>query len=158
MKSPIVLALVAILAFAALSASAAERECRPSLSNMYHCPDKSARASKSTETSQPTSRTCRPSLSNLWTCPGTSERGGPPPRKRAAPAPYERQTYANQYTTEARARSHCGDGTVVWANNSSHIYHFRGTAYYGATKSGGYMCEPDAISAGIRAAKNEPHP
>jgi hypothetical protein len=31
-------------------------------------------------------------------------------------------------------------------------------AYYGATKSGGYMCEPDAISAGIRAAKNEPHP
>lgn len=140
MKSPIVLALVATLAFAAFSASAAERECRPSLSNMYHCPDKSAPA-----TSQPTS-------------PGTSERGGPPPRKRAAPAPYERQTYANQYTTETSARSHCVNETVVWANNRSHIYHFRGTAYYGATKSGGYMCESDAISAGIRAAKNEPHP
>jgi len=55
MKSLIVLALVATLAFAAFSASAAERECRPSLSNMYHCPDKSAPASKSTETSQPTS-------------------------------------------------------------------------------------------------------
>jgi hypothetical protein len=138
MKSPIVLALVAILTFAAFSASAAERECRPSLSNMYHCPDKSAPASKGTETSQPTSPA--------------------PPRRRVAPAPYERQTYANQYATETSARSHCLNETVVWANNRSHIYHFRGTAYYGATKSGGYMCESDAISAGIRAAKNEPHP
>jgi len=145
MKSLIVLALVATLAFAAFSASAAERECRPSLSNMYHCPDKSAPASKSTETSQPTS-------------PATPERGAPPPRKRAAPAPYERQTYANQYTSETGARSHCVNETVVWANNRSHIYHFPGTAYYGATKTGGYMCESDAISAGIRAAKNEPHP
>jgi len=161
MKSPIVLALAAILAVSISSANAAERECRPSLSNMYHCPDKSTGSSKSTESNRPKSRTCRPSLSNLWTCPDTSTATRAeklPPRKRVAPAPYESPTEANQYTSEARARSHCFTDTVVWANTRSHIYHFSGATYYGGTKVGAYMCEADAISAGMRAAKNEPHP
>jgi hypothetical protein len=67
-------------------------------------------------------------------------------------------TGANQYSTEAQAKARCSSGTVVWANLSSKIYHFAGHKSYGHTKSGAYMCESDAVSQGIRAAKNEKHP
>jgi hypothetical protein len=38
------------------------------------------------------------------------------------------------------------------------IYHFSGNKAYGKTKTGAYMCEQDATSQGIWAAKNEKHP
>ena len=47
---------------------------------------------------------------------------------------------------------------MVRANIKSKIYHFEGTRSYGNTKSGAYMCERDANSAGMRATKNEKHP
>jgi hypothetical protein len=65
---------------------------------------------------------------------------------------------ANQYSSEGQARFRCGAGTVVWANLNSKIYHFAGHKDYGGTKSGAYMCEQDATSQGMRAAKNEKHP
>jgi hypothetical protein len=67
-------------------------------------------------------------------------------------------TGANQYQTEAQAKFRCGPGTVVWANTDSKIYHFSGNKAYGKTKTGAYMCEQDATSQGLRAAKNEKHP
>src|SRR5262249_38396441 len=67
-------------------------------------------------------------------------------------------TGANQYSTEGQARFRCGGGTVVWANLDSKIYHFTGHREYGKTKAGAYMCEQDATSQGMRAAKNEKHP
>ena len=65
---------------------------------------------------------------------------------------------ANQFTSEAQAKARCPTGTVVWANLKSKIYHFSGGRTYGHTKSGAYMCEQDAQSAGMRAAKNEKRP
>ena len=73
MKTPIALALLAILAFATSPAAAAERACRPSLSNGYHCPDASAPAKRPTQPTRTSGRACQPSLSNLWTCPDTSQ-------------------------------------------------------------------------------------
>jgi hypothetical protein len=67
-------------------------------------------------------------------------------------------TGANQYSTEGQARFRCGGGTVVWANLDSKIYHFTGHKEYGKTKAGAYMCEQDATTQGMRAAKNEKHP
>jgi hypothetical protein len=67
-------------------------------------------------------------------------------------------TGANQYSSEGQARFRCGAGTVVWANTDSKIYHFTGYKEYGKTKAGAYMCEQDATSQGMRAAKNEKHP
>lgn len=199
MKAPIAVALLAILAFATSPALAAERACRPSLSNAYHCPDKSAPEKRSTQKTTRSGRVCQPSLSNLWTCPDTSqprprsastsrpcrpslsngyscpssEGGGyaPPTKTTSTPergcrpslsngysCPGESQAGANQYTTETLARVHCPIGTVVWANTRSKIYHFHSTNDYGNTKAGAYMCEQDALAAGIRAAKNEKHP
>ena len=85
----------------------------------------------------------------------------PPARSSAQPAPAPAATAltgAYQYATEAQAKARCGSGTVVWANLNSKIFHFAGHKDYGNTKSGAYMCERDATSQGIRAAKNEKHP
>jgi hypothetical protein len=185
MKASVIVAVIALVALVCPPVSAAERACRPSLSNMYHCPGTSKPAPQPTER---TSNPCRPSLSNLWTCPGTSkaqqrtsratkpttaERNAPakPTRTTAAPergcrpslsngfkCPPASQTGENQYLTERQAWSHCPSDTVVWANTRSNIYHFHGTQNYGSTVAGAYMCEHDAIAEGMRAAKNERHP
>jgi hypothetical protein len=62
MKAPIILALSAILAVAAFQATAAERACRPSLSNAYHCPDTSAspKVTKPVEPSESRRRVVKP--------------------------------------------------------------------------------------------------
>jgi len=64
----------------------------------------------------------------------------------------------NEFAAEGQAKAHCPTGLVVWANLDSKIYHFSGHADYGHTKEGAYMCEKDAMSQGMRAAKNEKHP
>ncbi len=202
MRLPIALALLAIVAFAA-SPAAAERACRPSLSNLYHCPGTSAPATstpaaKTAPTASTSGRACKPSVSNLWTCPGSSQSqsksassgracrpslsngyscpgtssgsGGSlasnkasPPKRACRPSlsngyNCEGQAGADQYSTEMLAWTHCPNDTVVWANTASDIYHFRGTANYGTTKAGAYMCEQESRNAGMRAAKNEKHP
>ena len=86
MKTPIALALLAILAFATSPAAAVERACRPSLSNGYHCPDTSA--SQPRRRNESTDRPCRPSFSNGYSCPGTSSEGrGYAPSNRTASTP-----------------------------------------------------------------------
>jgi hypothetical protein len=77
---------------------------------------------------------------------------------RRAPSVTATPMGANQYASEAQAQRRCGTGTVVWANLDSNIYHFSTYKDYGSTKSGAYMCERDATSQGMRAAKNEKHP
>ena len=84
------------------------------------------------------------------TQPRTTTGAAPP----AATAP----TGANQYASEGQAKFRCMNGTVVWANLDSKIYHFSGNKTYGQTKSGAYMCERDATAQGMRAAKNEKRP
>ena len=76
----------------------------------------------------------------------------------AAPPAATAPTGANQYATEGQAKFRCVGGAVVWANLDSKIYHFSGNKTYGQTKAGAYMCERDAQSQGMRAAKNEKHP
>jgi hypothetical protein len=85
-----------------------------------------------------------------------------PAAKTAAPAPAPAAatapTGANEYQTEAQAKSRCPADTVVWVNLDSKIYHFAASRNYGKTKKGAYMCEKDALAQTFRAAKNEDHP
>jgi hypothetical protein len=96
--------------------------------------------------------------------PAPAPTAGPPPARPATPpistarpAP-STPARANQFATEAQAKSRCSSDTVVWVNLTSKIYHFSGTKNYGNTKNGAYMCEGDTAAAGMRAAKNETHP
>ena len=100
------------------------------------------------------------------TAPAPSTRAVTPtaaPAKRTAPVaapvrPSAAPTGAGQYATEAEAKAHCPSDMVVWANLTSKIFHFSASKSYGKTKRGAYMCEKDAASGGIRAAKNEKRP
>jgi hypothetical protein len=82
----------------------------------------------------------------------------PPPTAGSPPNVAASPVGANEFSTEAQAKTRCPADTVVWATLTSKIYHFGGTRFYGNTKHGAYMCERDAAAAGIRAAKNETHP
>lgn len=85
--------------------------------------------------------------------PPTQRAPAQPPAPRAAP-----QTSAGQYKTEGEAKQHCPRDTVVWANTSSHVYHFAGNKDYGKTKQGAFMCRQESDRAGFQAAKNEKAP
>lgn len=51
---------------------------------------------------------------------------------------------------------HCtADNPTVWVNTSSHVYHMKGSPYYGNTKHGKYMCKRSAIAAHNHEAKDE---
>lgn len=102
----------------------------------------------------------KPKMAPPTAAPAKSTKTEPKMAPAAAPAARSSSgaTGANQYTTEAQAKARCGSGTVVWANLNSKIFHFAGHKDYGNTKSGAYMCESDATSQGMRAAKNEKHP
>jgi hypothetical protein len=71
-------------------AMAAERACRPSLSNFYHCPDSNSPSAQ--PTTSPSSRTCHPSVSNFWTCPGNA------PSKKTTSARGCRPSLSNGYS------------------------------------------------------------
>lgn len=76
-----------------------------------------------------------------------------PKKKRASVAPK-----AGQFTTEAEAKASCPSDTVVWVNTSTKVYHYAGTASYGKTKRGAYVCEKNTAASGYHAAKREKKP
>ena len=177
--TPILFALCAVFVLAASPGSTEERPCRPSLSNLWHCPGDQNGTPKATP--KTTERACRPSLSNGYHCPGTvsAPQAAPPPKHTAhateracrpslsngfncGPVPKastQTQLGKDQYATEAQAAEHCRPrDVVVWANTSTGVYHYAGTHWYGNTKSGAYMCESDSVDDGLRHAKNEEQP
>ena len=46
-----------------------------------------------------------------------------------------------------------GGHGLVWVNTEKHVYHREGSRFYGTTKKGKYMTEPEAILTGNRAAR-----
>ena len=57
------------------------------------------------------------------------------------------------HSSEAEARKACADGSVVWVNSRSRIYHAAATRDYGKTRQGFYMCQAQAERSGFRAMK-----
>jgi hypothetical protein len=47
---------------------------------------------------------------------------------------------------------------VVWLNTDSNVFHLKGDRYFGTTKSGKYLCESQAVTAGGREAKKSVPP
>jgi hypothetical protein len=60
----------------------------------------------------------------------------------------------DQFDTESKAQQHCPADVVVWLNLPSGIYHYKGAKYYAHTKHGAFVCEKEAIGAGMRRSKD----
>ncbi len=96
----------------------------------------------------------------------TKRTQSPAPRPTNTASPSGDSTYSHmppgaapdEFATEASAKAHCRDATVVWVNTKSKVYHFAGTHNYGHTKEGAFMCETEAQAAGDRASETEKHP
>lgn len=56
---------------------------------------------------------------------------------------------------EERHQTQSSTGIRVWVNTSSRVYHCPGTRWYGATKSGKYLQEQDAVAQQYRAASGK---
>jgi hypothetical protein len=54
---------------------------------------------------------------------------------------------------EPQAQRHCPSDIVVWADAALHLYNVRGERWYGATKSGAYLCLREAEKAGYRSRR-----
>jgi len=58
------------------------------------------------------------------------------------------------FRSEQLAQQHCPADVVVWVNLPSGVYHFRGQRWYGATKSGAFVCKKEADGYGYQASRN----
>jgi hypothetical protein len=67
------------------------------------------------------------------------------------PAPAKKTPAA--FVPPANAAPGGGNG-LVWVNTSSKAYHKEGSKWYGKTKHGKYISEPDALKEGDHAAKD----
>jgi hypothetical protein len=77
----------------------------------------------------------------------------PPVTAPPTPAPATTAPPSTHFTTQAAAKSHCPDDTIVWATLSrARVFHVSGDRYYGKTRHGAYMCQTDAIKAGMHQA------
>jgi len=63
------------------------------------------------------------------------------------PAPRPMPTPATQQAPGAAPNK-------VWVNTASNVYHCPGDRYYGKTKAGKYMTEPEARGAGAHGVRN----
>ncbi len=119
-------------------------------------PPRTAPANPAAQAAAPANPQANPPATPRTATTATPQENATPPRSRRA---REAATpTAGQYATEAEAKGHCPDDTVVWANTRSKVYHFAGTRTYGKTRVGAYMCERDTVAAGIRSARNEKRP
>ena len=115
-------------------------------------------AAPPTSTTAPTAAPATPAPAPTAAAPGAKPAARPTSTARTVAVTPTNPVGANEFSTEAQAKTRCPTDTVVWVNLKSRVYHFSGTRFYGETKSGAYMCERDSLSEGMRAAKNETHP
>lgn len=70
-------------------------------------------------------------------------------------APVRASEPLDLFNSEAAARTHCGDDTVVWLDVPANAYSFKGQrGYGGSSRRGGYTCRNDADHAGNRARRD----
>jgi len=69
-----------------------------------------------------------------------------------APA-FGQMTTSGSMTRSRMMTPHCSaTNPVVWVNTRSHVYYMRGSAYYGKTTYGRYVCRSAATAMGAHRA------
>jgi DNA uptake protein ComE-like DNA-binding protein len=118
-------------------------------------PQPTSSASKRKSSSAAASDAPAPSNSSASSSAAPAE-PAPAPAASAPPAAPPAAAKNSPQTAKSAPQAQPSPGSgMVWVNLDSGVYHKEGTRYYGKTKNGKYMSEPDALKAGYRAAKNE---
>jgi hypothetical protein len=81
----------------------------------------------------------------------SSTRPTPPPPAPTPAANTKSTPTSNASSSNAPATS-CGPG-MVWVNTATKVFHRAGSRWFGKTKTGKCMSEPDAVKAGYRESK-----
>ena len=84
----------------------------------------------------------RTSLAVLVLSTGLLAQNPTPPAPKQMPKPADKQAPG-------------GGPDKVWVNTTSNVYHCPDDRYYGKTKVGAYMTEPDAKQAGAHGEKGQ---
>jgi hypothetical protein len=141
---------IAMLVLAALSFGT----LIPCASYAQSAQDQSATSSSSTTTKPKKKKSSDTSSAAATPAPSTAATAPNPPSTVTAstagsPAATKPQTAAKA-TVQAQTPPSPG---MVWVNTDTGVYHKPGSRWYGKTKQGKWMTEPDAIKAGYKSSK-----
>lgn len=79
----------------------------------------------------------------------------PPPPPPAAGTPARGKRMSPEQAAANRPVAPGGGPGMVWANEESKVYHCSGDPFYGRTKKGEYLSEPDAKAKGFHGARGK---
>ncbi len=96
-------------------------------------------------------KTAQQEIATDWIAAYKKYVGPEPGTESASPS----RTSTAPSTSPATVHSASSLSNQVWVNTKSGVYWKPGTAYYGKTKQGEYMSEPEAEAKGYRAAKGQ---
>ncbi|MGD0348295.1 MAG: signal peptide protein [Terracidiphilus sp.] len=118
-------------------------------------PSKSSSTTKPSTTTSTKTTTMTPSTGAKTS--STAAAPAPAATPAATPAPSKTATPPSSSSSSKTATAAPGGGPgLVWLNTASNVYHCYGTQYYGKTKAGSYMSEPDAKAKGAHPVGGKP--
>ncbi len=96
-----------------------------------------------------------PPATTAATTPQPSQPAPPATAAKGSMRPEERQSTSSRGAPQSDVTPPPSGSGMVWVNLDTKVYHREGDRWYGKTKNGKYMTEPEAQAAGYRPSKQK---